>query len=252
MKYSEYKSIYERLNSPKDVARLAEETSYDLEFLNVIYTQKTVREITKRFYKVRRHTDKMLRDWKRGRSMLEIAEKYDFSPILTGLFIFQQDGLSKKQFWSYVRNPEKIKDEGMRREIIEITMNDFVYSPWANDQQRERGEWGEGLLQEWLDKQGISYRTEKDLRGEYQKTPDCLFDEPLKINGWKVNWIESKASFGDNTEIRKNIKKQLLPYVELFGRGLVVYWFGYLDDFRCPEGISITDDSILSWECKKP
>jgi hypothetical protein len=71
------------------------------------------------------------------------------------------------------------------------------------------------------------------------------------LNGWEINWIESKATFGDNVEIKKNIKKQLLPYLDLFGRGMVVYWFGFLDDFEGPDDIIITDDRLLDWKFGK-
>ncbi len=251
MNYKEYRDLYKKLNSPEDVARLIENTDYDEKLLNVIYTQKTIRETTKRFYKVKRHTSKMLKKWKNGKSLLEIADEYDFSPIMTSMFILREHGFSKKKFWEYVRNPGDIQDERLKKEILDVYLADFVYSPWANKQQHERGEWGEELLTDWLDKHDISYKTEEDLRGDYPKTPDCLFDEPVKINGWEINWIESKASFGDSVEIRKNIKGQLDPYLDLFGEGMVVYWLGHVDNFKCPEGIALTDDTILNWECKK-
>lgn len=248
MKYEDYKAIYDQLKRPKDIAFLAEEYGLDEEFLDVLYTQRTVRDTTKRFYRVKNEAHHLLKDWKSGRSMLKIAKKWRFSPILTGLFIFQERGHSKKYFWKCVREPDEIEDSRIRKEIVQITNADFVYSPWASEKQYQRGIWGEEMLQEWLDGQGMSYRTEKDLRGEFPKTPDCLFDEPVKLNGWEINWIESKATFGDNIEIRKNIKRQLSPYVDLFGKGLVVYWFGFLDDFQGPEDIIVTDDRLLKWE----
>ena len=122
-----------------------------------------------------------------------------------------------------------ITDESLRQQIIEISEEDLVYSPWATEKQYKRGTWGEEKLQCWLDGQNISYRTEKDLRGEFPKTPDCLLDKPIKVNGWNINWIESKATFGDRVEVNKNMKKQLEPYLELFGQGVVIYWFGFVD-----------------------
>jgi len=56
-----------------------------------------------------------------------------------------------------------------------------------------------------------------------------------------VSWIESKANFGDVVEMKKNISKQLLPYVKLFGKGIVVYWFGYVTDVEPPDGITVVD-----------
>jgi hypothetical protein len=60
-----------------------------------------------------------------------------------------------------------------------------------------------------------------------------------------VNWIESKASFGDFIEIKRTMKRQLIPYTELFGSGAVVYWFGFLDGVRPYDGIEILDNSFF-------
>jgi len=259
MKYNDFKHIYDRLRTPSDVKRLHKELSLEEELLTVIYTQKTVRETTKKFYRVQNHASQLLKEWREGKSLLSLSRKNEFPPILTGLMIFQANGCSKKQFWKYVRNPETISDSRVRREIVEITKEDCVYSPWANEVQYKRGTWGESQLQGWLNGHGLTYKTEKDLRGDFPKTPDCLLDEPIRVNGWEVNWIESKASFGDKIEINKNAKKQLEPYTELFGDGLVVYWFGFVDELESLPGIFITDSSLLHMdctvirsECKKP
>lgn len=259
MKYHDFKHIYEGLKTPSDVKAMAKELNLDEELLTVIYTQRTVRETTKKFYRVQRHAESIYKEWKGGRSMLSISEKYEFPPILTGLMIFQANGCSKKQFWNYVRNPDIISDPRVRKDIIDITREDCIYSPWANEVQYKRGLWGENQLETWLKSKSLTYRTEKDLRGEFPKTPDCLLDEPIRVNGWEINWIESKASFGDKVEINKNVKRQLEPYTELFGEGLVVYWFGFVDEAENPKGIYITDSSlmhmdctVLSTECKKP
>ena len=62
---------------------------------------------------------------------------------------------------------------------------------------------------------------------------DFLLDKPLEIEveGEKkeVNWIESKGSFGDMKKLRRDYMAQLKPYTELWGPGVVVYWFGYLE-----------------------
>jgi len=244
MKYHDYKAIYSALNSHRDIAKL-EEKGHDKELLSTIFTQKTTREVKKRFYVVKQNTGRMLREWKQGKTLLEISEKWRFPPILTAMFIFMEDGASRKEFWSYIHEPETSFSKDVRDEIIEIRNADLVYSPEGNERQRQRGLWGESLLQKWLDDQGIKYRTEDDLRGVYDKTPDALLDEPMMYNGKKIFWVESKASFGDNTEFRFNSKKQLLPYTNLFGPGLVVYWMGRLDDLEEPENVYVDDISVM-------
>jgi hypothetical protein len=250
MKYDDFKILYNQLNRPSDIKDLSVRTGLDEELLNVIYSQRISRETTRAYYKVQRYVRDMIRDWQKGMSLLEISEKAEFPPIMTGLLMFKEMGKGKKEFWSYVRQPDIIPSERLKREIIEITAADYVYSPWANEMQKQRGIWGENKLQCWLKGQEITFRTEKDIRGEFAKTPDCLLDKPIVVNGWKINWIESKATFGDNVEVNKNLKKQLAPYLEMFGKGIVVYWFGYVDDIELPEGVNIVDASLTDLSCK--
>ncbi|MBR4503710.1 MAG: C15orf41 family protein [Candidatus Methanomethylophilaceae archaeon] len=244
MNYDEYKELYNDLRTVEDVRRLSDQ--YDERMLDSLFTQKTSREVKKNFYRVKQNSKRMLKEWTKGRSIMELSAKYRFPPILTAMFIFLEDGASKKEFWSYVNDPDLLESEETAREVREAVENDIVYSPQANIRQKERGLWGENLLHEWLDGQGIGYRTENDLRGiDATKTPDCLLDEPVIYEGHKICWVESKASFGDNTEFRFNSRKQLVPYTQLFGPGLVVYWVGCLDDLECPEGVYVNDMSVM-------
>jgi len=243
MEYTEYKEIYNRLNTVRDIERM-KERGYDEEFLITLLTQKINRETKKRFHVVKQNAGRLLRDWKKGKSLMQISEEWRFSPVLTAMLIFFEDGASRKEFWEYIREPELL-GERVAEEIHEIVRSDVVYSPEANERHRKRGVWGETLLQDWLNAQNIKYRTEKDLRDTHTKTPDCLLDKPMMYNGKEIRWIESKASFGDNTEFRMNSKKQLVPYTQLFGPGVVVYWLGCLNDLEMPDGVYIADISIL-------
>ena len=249
MDYAEYKALYNGLNGPKDVEKFISD-GYDFRLVKTLYTQKTSRDVKKRFYVIKSKAPQMLKMWKRGVSMMAISEKYRFPPMLTAMMIFQQDGASKKEFWDYVSDPDQL-DQEVADELREVIANDLIYSPSANEEQRERGIWGENLLHEWLDGQGITYRVENDLKGVYEKTPDALLDEPMLYDGKKIFWVESKASFGDNTEFKYNCRKQLIPYTQIFGPGVVVYWTGCLDDLECPEGVDVIDISILEKKLEK-
>ena len=67
----------------------------------------------------------------------------------------------------------------------------------------------------------------------------------MEFEGREIRWIESKASFGDAVEFRYNCKNQLIPYTELFGPGVVVYWTGHLDGLEAPDGITVEDIGIM-------
>jgi len=249
MEYQEYKSLYNRLNCPYDFEKLELE-GYSSRLLKTMYTQKISRDVKKRFYVVKQNTPRTLKEWKKGKTMMQLSEEWKFPPILMAMFIFMEDGASKKEFWSYINDPDQL-NEKTACELRDVAKNDLIYSPDANEEQKQRGLWGESLLHDWLDKQNIKYRTENDIRGEYEKTPDALLNEPMIYEGHKIYWVESKASFGDNTEFRFNSRKQLIPYTKIFGPGVVVYWVGCLDDLECPENIYVEDIGVLEKKLSK-
>ena len=245
MSKAEFRKIYDHLNRYSHVKSLAEESGIDEETLFVIYTQRTVRRATRNYYRIKNKVPGLVRRWERGESFVRIAASLRFPPILTALLLFQGNNISKKRFWEYVENTEDIKDNRLRREIKEVKEKDMIYSPHGYKLQYERGQWGEQRLQEWLGEQKIPYRTEEEIKGLFPKTPDALLDQPILANGSKIYWIESKASFGDDIEVRKNYKKQLEPYTQLFGKGMVVYWYGYLSDLPEYEDVIIVDNEFF-------
>jgi len=247
MKLKEYRELYDHLATPEDIDFLAENFGYDKELLLVIYTQRVVRDTTKRFYRVKDQAKKMAWAWQHGKSFVQIAREFDFPAILTALMILEQGKVNRKMFWKMLSDLDRVQDRRLRQELAEAARTDIVYSQGGTARQYARGRWGEAKLQTWLKAQGLKYRTEKDLRAEYDKTPDALLHKPIEVDGSKKYWIESKATFGDPVEIKRHIKKQLEPYTQLFGDGMVVYWFGFVDDVELPipEGVNVVDASFF-------
>lgn len=114
-------------------------------------------------------------------------------------------------------------------------------------------------LEDCLIQRNIAFRNEEHLRLRgYDKTPDIKLEVPIAVNGCVINWIESKARFG-NTEVhQKYMKEQFLSYWNRFGSGLVIYWFGFLENLNkstekkfiimdhFPENIAYMDPTIKS------
>ncbi len=219
MKYEDYKEIYFQLRNPNDIDELAAKTGLDRELLFVIYTQRTVRDATRRFYIVKKDMKRYAKEWHSGVPMARLARMLNFPPVLFGLMLAAEIDLPRKQYWKYIRDPDSCHDKRLKKELMQMADDDLIYSPKGAQIQTERGLWGEKRLQDWLDRRELTYRTEADLRATHKKTPDCLLDKPIQINGNKVHWIESKASFGDDIELRKNVKRQLLPYTDLVRHG---------------------------------
>jgi hypothetical protein len=228
----DYQALVRRLRRHTDIKRMAEETGQDEEMLFVIYTQKVTRDATRRYYRMKSRAQKYYHQWVSGKPLMKFSLENRFPPVLTAFIILLEGEMTRKGFWRAVSHPDRVPDARLRREIKEIVRNDPIYSPEGNEVQVKRGQEGERRLQEWLDHLSIGYRTEEDLRGKYPKTPDILLDTPLIHDGTKLFWIESKANFGDRIEVSKNIKRQLKPYTELFGPGMVVYWFGLVENLQ--------------------
>jgi len=240
-----YQRLYDSLATPEDVQRIARHEHLDEELLFVIHTHRVTRDATRRFYVVKRQIPRLVGQWRKGRTMYDIAQEWRFPPVLMGQLLLQGLELPRKRVWGSFLDPASAPDERLRREVEELLEHDLIYSPKGMELQRERGRKGEARLEQWLERHGIGYRTEKDLRGKYRKTPDALLDEPIIFYGQKLTWIESKANFGDDVELRKNLKRQLAPYTEIFGEGAVVYWYGYVEGAESPPGILLWDGPTI-------
>jgi hypothetical protein len=240
-----YRRLYDALATPEDVKRIAASEERDEELLFVIHTHRVTRDATRRFYVVKRQVPKLVGQYRKGRTILDIAREWSFPPVLMGQILLQGLELPRKRIWGSFLNPSSAPDARLKKEVELLLEHDLIYSPRGMELQRERGRKGEERLQHWLERHGIGFRTEKDLRGKYQKTPDALLDEPIIFYGQKLTWIESKANFGDDVELRKNLKRQLGPYTELFGEGAVVYWYGFLEGAESPPGILLWDGPTI-------
>lgn len=249
MKLAEYNAILKKLNDYSDIEHLAKNTNYNKEFLFVVYSQKVVQNATKRYYKIKHFAQKYYRLWQKGTSFLEISKKIGFPPVLTALLILKEDGISRKMYRKYLNDLDLVQDKRLRHELEEVISNDIIYSPEGNEIQAVRGRKGEEKIHKWLTKQNFAFTAEKDLAAEYEKTPDFLLKKPFNVRGVDINWIESKATFGNKSETKKNIKNQLVPYRELFGSGMVIYWFGFITPPPMVDGILIENGNFFKeWE----
>jgi hypothetical protein len=249
MKQSEYNKLLKILNKRSDIDRLAKSTNYSRDFLLVVYSQKIVQNATKKYYKIKHLAPKYRRQWLNGMTFLEISEKIDFPPVLTALLILKEDGISRKMYRKYLTNLSLVEDPRLNRELQDVVNNDIIYSPVGNEIQAERGREGEEKIHQWLTEHKFKFKTEKELTEKYDKTPDFLLRKPINVRGMDIHWIESKATFGCKIELKKNIKNQLVPYRDLFGSGMVIYWFGFITPPPMVEGILIEDGNfIFEWK----
>ncbi|MCD4739702.1 C15orf41 family protein [archaeon] len=236
MDIKEYKRIYKQLNTYSDVKRITKNTKMDEEFLFVVYTQKHIRDVKRKYYVVGGKSKQLLREWKKGKTFTELAVRENFSPVMMAQILMKEMNIPRKERALIIRDHEACRDTCIRKEMHEVIGEDMVYSQLGSNLQRERGRQGEENIKIWLDARKMTYRTEEDLRGEFPKTVDFLLDKPFKVRydthpeeEREIHWIESKGSFGDTRQITRDYREQLSKYVEMWGPGMVVYWFDYLD-----------------------
>jgi len=249
MHIKEYRRLFNRLNKYSDIKTLSKKDNYDEELLLVLYTQKIVRKATSRFYKVKSRSKELHKKWKKGQTIYEISKSIDFPPVLLGLLILNEEGITRKVYRNMLNDRGKAPTKRLRRELDEVVRKDAIYSPNGYEVQYKRGKYSEKEINDWLVDRGLKFRVEADLRNSYPKTPDFLLDKPINVRGTEIFWIESKATFGDAHEIHKNLKSQLKPYRELFGPGMVIYWFGFISPSPLTDGILIESKEFLDeWE----
>lgn len=161
--------------------------------------------------------------------------------------------VTKTDVGKLMKHPELITDARLRDQVTKCIECDDSYSPLVEKIRRSTGLEYEYLLQERLHNMGIAFSGEEELRAQgLPKTPDVKLLVPFAIklaspasdlaadatttsgdSEWfVVNWIESKASFGDEGSHMRTVQDQLWGYRHRYGPGIVVFWFGFISDLR--------------------
>lgn len=226
-----YESVYEHLNSPSNIKALTKKYNVSTDTLSNLLCQKIVRQTTRNHYKIKRKAKELSKRWDNGETFTKIAKSIDYSPYMTVSIILGEKGYSRKRIRDLFNNPAKLIGH-MASEIRDVLTVEHVYSPECTKEQTVRGKYVEDKIGRWLTAKARKYITEEEARKLHKKTPDFLLDKTMKLDGQYVKWVECKATFGDDFEIRRDHKKQLKHYVELFGPGCVVYWYGFLPDIE--------------------
>eukprot|EP00937_MAST-01D_sp_MAST-1D-sp2_P000072 g72.t1 len=124
----------------------------------------------------------------------------------------------------------------LRAEIDAACAADRECGPGPDRVRHTVGLEHEFVLIERLRNLGLFFQSEEELRAggvvDTLKTPDVLLLVPVamrtRAGEWRVvNWIDSKAQFGDPATHSANCA-QLEGYVNRFGAGLVLYWYGFV------------------------
>ncbi|CAL1538537.1 unnamed protein product [Lymnaea stagnalis] len=179
--------------------------------------------------------------------ILRLAAKNDISPCLLARIILEEyywndvnhgrdrsegrSSLPSGFMTDCIRDIAKLPNPELAQEIYETTVMDNFYGPAVDSIKKSCGVEYEMILKAHCKNAGLSFIDEDRLREEgYDKTPDIKLKIPIMINNRVVNWLESKASFGDPINHQQYMIDQYLPYKNRFGPGAVIYWFGFVEE----------------------
>lgn len=112
-----------------------------------------------------------------------------------------------------LKYPHTIADRSLAVNVLHCTYNDNCDGPLIDLIRRTIGEDYEVRLKKMATDAGLVFHDEVYLRRHgYDKTPDLKLAVPCMYKGRIINWIESKALFGDMESHRHYIKEQLTSY----------------------------------------
>lgn len=158
----------------------------------------------------------------------------------------QKPTVKRPSHSKWYRDPALITHEGLRLNVQHCHSVDTHYSPAMDVFRNSIGKEYEDRLNAHLDRLGIAYLDEPGMRRMgYARTPDAVLLEPIAVDGLVVKWIESKAWFGDPPSHATYLRDQYWPYYNRFGPGLVIYWFGFVDEAvegHHQKGVAVLED----------
>ncbi|KAM4665185.1 CDAN1-interacting nuclease 1 isoform 2-T3 [Discoglossus pictus] len=157
-------------------------------------------------------------------TLLDLANEVDFSPALMARvilekFLQKQDGLTppKPLLNSMLRDPSLITDPVLANQVHQCIINDCCNGPLVDCIKHSVGHEHEVLLREKLVERDLAFLDEDQLRAKgYDKTPDFILEVPVAVDGHVIHWIESKASFGDESSHRTYLQDQFWSYWNSF------------------------------------
>lgn len=243
-----YKSLKNKRNQMENMQKLFPHVPKDT--LENIFSQEYQRITRNISYKhhhnaskyYRMYLSRMEHDFNHG-VLLNLADEVNMSPALFAQIILEQSyKKTGKVISAMMEDTTSIEDPRLASEIFICIISDEVYGPIINATRRAIGQEYEEKLKKELIALGLSYVDEEHLKMiGCDKTPDIKLDVPILINSRVVNWIESKASFGDKENHAGYLKNQYICYSNRYGPGLVVYWFGYIKELEEDGPIMLTD-----------
>jgi len=201
--------------------------------------------------KIKSLMSKIKSEFESGYDLTLIADNYKLPYIATLKQLCAKYGHSPKEIKKFLRKelPFSEKVSKLNSELDFILKNDITSSINNIDNKKRANEF-EQIVMDKLDKLGIEYSTEDELRKveENAITPDILFKkgQNIKLNGDKINWIELKNfPYYKNKLLESKIQQQAQKYYNKYGVGVFIFKLGVLSTYKHADGL--TDVKFIGW-----
>eukprot|EP00877_Chromochloris_zofingiensis_P001620 jgi/Chrzof1/11459/Cz05g37120.t1 len=200
--------------------------------------------------------------YKQGDDLLDICGSVDFPPCLMIRRMLEYIlKLSKQRVSDILKNPGLLHNATyiaaeeadvqllarLQADIVRCVRADRSYSPFSDMARTLAGLEHEAALYEALSTANIAHWSEEQLREQgLFKTPDAWLQVPIAVRGYDgqwhvVHWIDSKASFGDDRTHSQQLEGQYRTYLNRYGPGMVIYWFGFIAELADDGEVLIMD-----------
>lgn len=258
MRMETYNSVVKSINSirkdPQEFLKeISVKNSCSYNSVLAIYTQCVQKKLKRTSYL---HNDPQTQcdHWKQYKSqqstdvevIYNLAIHLDMPPVMLCKMFIELSKPDKSLTSAHIlRNRECIEDPIFRSHISYCLEHDDNFGPNIDLIKKSIGEEYESILKDKLMLMEIPYKDEDVMRNQgYDKTPDFLLTVPVAFGDHVINWIESKASFGDEHNHKQYLREQYWSYWNRFGPGLVIYWFGFIEELSeqtVDKGILVMD-----------
>lgn len=220
---------------------LSNKYSVNSNLLISLRSQFLKNKVIQTHYLIKKHKSNLITQYK-NTNILELTKKYDIAPLTIMRLIIKD----KYKFKISKSNQNKLDKYDKKQ--LGLALDNDITSQIDQDQVLDESIKYEQKIERALNKKNIKFKTQEDLANEQMEelgyvkiTPDFLFEKDIEINGEKVKWMEVKNFYGSNIKYFKNkIKKQLNKYYQKWGKGCIVFRYGFNDTLKFEENLIIS------------
>lgn len=223
------------------IKNLSKEYNLNKKLLISLRSQLLKNKVIEKHYLVKKFKSKLIKDYDKF-DIISLSKNFDISPLSIMRMIIKD----KYKFKLTENNIQNLNNYDKKQ--VELAIKNDITSQLNQDDANKKSIQYEKKIERALLKRNVNFKTQEDLILEQTKkhghaviTPDFLFDQEIKINGQLIKWMEVKNFYGSNIRYFKNkVKKQLKKYQKKWGKGCVVFRYGFNDKLSFDNNLIIS------------